>query len=67
MKRGEHFCIVCGITYGMEQVYKTGMYSFCSEKCYTKFRSYDTKKQLELQEQNHDHKVDRHIYQQATL
>ena len=33
-----HHCIVCNLKFGIERVYKTGMYQFCSEKCYTKFR-----------------------------
>lgn len=68
MKRGKHFCIVCKITYGMEQVYKTGMYRFCSEKCYANYRKLDSKTQLKLQERKRaDPKTDRQLYQQHTL
>lgn len=41
-------CIVCSMNFGMDLVYKTGMYAFCSEKCYTAFRKMPTEKQREL-------------------
>lgn len=73
MKRGEFSCTVCNITYGMEQVYKTGMYVFCSERCYSDYRKMSTEKQQELckkhdeRKPTHDQKVDRQLYQQQTL
>ncbi len=66
MKRGEFSCVVCNITFGMPQVYISGHFAFCSEKCHTKYQELPKEKQKKL-DRKLDQKADRHIYPQATL